>query len=338
MAPNIYDIAREAGVSITTVSHAFTGRGRVAPLTRERIMQVAATIGYTANPHAQNLASGRSRTLAIQVAGFTARQTSGVLLPDAAYYMDLLNGAASAAAESDYAIMLTPYDFMPRRGQHMALDGAVIVDPEGQEALAEALAERELPVVTTGRPTRGDVRYPWVDNDHAGVAVRMLNHFLAKGYERPALVVTSPTRSYIADIVAAYHRWCGTRAQSPLIAEVPEPPTERAGARAAHRLLAGDDPPDAIFTSYDRLATGILLEAERMNISVPRALGLASAVDSDLLRRIDPSVTSVALKPHRIGELAVETLINLIEDGGPDQAGVVVPTRLVARASTARFG
>ena len=108
MAPNIYDIAREAGVSITTVSHAFTGRGRVAPLTRERILQVAAAIGYTANPHAQNLASGRSRTLAIQVAGFTARQTSGVLLPDAAYYMDLLNGAASAAAESDYAIMLTP--------------------------------------------------------------------------------------------------------------------------------------------------------------------------------------------------------------------------------------
>ncbi len=129
-----------------------------------------------------------------------------------------------------------------------------------------------------------------------------------------------------------------TRGQSPLIAEVPEPPTERAGARAAHRLLAADDPPDAIFTSYDRLATGILLEAERMNISVPRALGLASAVDSDLLRRIDPSVTSVALKPHRIGELAVETLINLIQDGGPDQAGVVVPTRLVARASTARFG
>lgn len=339
MAPNIYDIAREAGVSITTVSHAFTGRGRVAPRTRERILQVAADIGYTANRHAQNLVSGRSRTIAIQVAGFATKQTSGILLPDAAYFMDLLNGAASAAAESDYAIMLTPYDFIPRRGQHMALDGAVIVDPVGQEALAEALAERELPVVTTGRPTSGDVRYPWVDNDHAGVAARMLSHFLARGYRRPALIITTPSRSYVADIVAAYRRWCAERALDPRIVELPEPPAERAAARAARRLLTGQDPPDAIFTSYDRLAVGVLLQAERLKIPVPRSLGIASAVDSDLLRRISPSVTSVALSPQRIGRIAVEVLIKLIEDAGPpEQTGVVVPTRIVARASTAGAG
>ena len=119
--PNIYDIARTIGVSITTVSHALTGRGRVSPATRERILQAAAEIGYTANPHARSLVSGRSRTIAIQVAGFTSSMSSSSLLPDAAYYMELLNGAAVAAASHDYAIMLATYDFSPRRNQQVGL-------------------------------------------------------------------------------------------------------------------------------------------------------------------------------------------------------------------------
>jgi DNA-binding LacI/PurR family transcriptional regulator len=252
--------------------------------------------------------------------------------------MEVLNGAASAAAENDYAIMLAPYDYIPRRAQHLGLDGAIIVDPAGDEALTRALAERSLPVVTTGRPTRGRVKYPWVDNDHAATAKRMLDHFATRGYLRPALVATTPSRSYVADIVAAYRRWSAERESEPRIVELPEPPTERAAARAARRLLSGPDPPDAIFATYDRLALGVLLEAQRLGIAVPGSLGLASAVDSELLRRITPSVTSVALNALGIGRLAVEVLVRLIEDADPVERGIVVPTRLIARASTARSG
>ncbi|MDQ6817317.1 MAG: LacI family transcriptional regulator [Actinomycetota bacterium] len=338
MAPTIYDIARQAGVSITTVSHALSGRGRVSPATRERILRLAAEIGYAANPHARSLVSGRSWTIAIQVAGFTTEHSGGMLLPDAAYFMDLLNGAASAAAENDYAIVLAPYDFNPIGGQHLALDGAVIVDPSGEEALAVALAERGLPVVTTGRPTRGKMTYPWVDNDHAGTALRMLGHFAARGYTRPALIATTASRSYVADIVAAYRGWSAEHGLDPRIVELPEPPSERAAARAARRLLSGDDPPDAIFATYDRLAMGVLLAAQRLGIPVPGGLGLASAVDSDLLRRISPSVTSVSLNARGIGRIAVEVLVSMIEASEPAQSGIVVATRILPRTSTAARG
>ncbi len=336
MSPNIYDIARTVGVSITTVSHALSGRGRVSPATRERVLRVAEEIGYTANPHAQSLVSGRSRTIAIQVAGFTTRETSSMLLPDAAYFMELLNGAASAASENGYAIMLAPYDFVPGRGRHLAFDGAVIVDPAGGEALATALVERDLPVVTTGRPTRGDEEFPWVDNDHAGTATRMLGHFTKRSYRRPALVATSPTRSYVADIIDAYRRWSLRSGLEPLIIELPEPPTERAAARATRRLLSEPDPPDAIFATYDRLAIGVLLEAQRLNISVPDRLGIASAVDSDLLRRITPAITGVANNAYGIGRIAVEVLVGRLADGDAAWSGIVVSTRIIARASTAR--
>lgn len=334
--PNIYDIARTTGVSITTVSHALTGRGRVAPATRERILRTAAEIGYTANPHARSLVSGRSRMIAIQVAGFTSSGSSSGLLPDAAYFMELLNGAAVAAASHDYAIMLATSDFSPGRTQQVGLDGAIIVDPAGGESLATELLERGLPVVTTGRPTRGDVRCPWVDNDHADTAIRVLRHFAKRGYQRPALIATTPTRSYVADIIDAYRQWCHQRRCDPRIVELGEPPTERGAARATRKLLQDGDPPDAILATYDRLAMGVLLEARRMDLDVPGDLGLASAVDSDLLRRISPTVTGVVNNARLIGKLAVESLIRQLADPEESWSGIVVPNRIIARASTAR--
>jgi DNA-binding LacI/PurR family transcriptional regulator len=334
--PNIYDIARTTGVSITTVSHALTGRGRVAAATRERILRAAAEVGYTANPHARSLVSGRSRTIAIQVAGFTSSASSSSLLPDAAYFMELLNGAAVAAATHDYAIMLATYDFSPRRNQRVGLDGAIIVDPAGGESLAIELLERGLPVVTTGRPTRGDVLCPWVDNDHADTTIRMLGHFTRRGYRCPALVATTPTRSYVADIIGAYRRWCAQRHCEPRIVELEEPPTESAAGRATRKLLQGPDPPDAILATYDRLAMGVLLQAQRMRLEVPGDLGLASAVDSDLLRRVSPAVTGVANNARLVGKLAVEALIRQLVDPEAPWSGVVVPNRIIARTSTAR--
>jgi DNA-binding LacI/PurR family transcriptional regulator len=252
--------------------------------------------------------------------------------------MELLNGAASAAAENDYGIMLAPYDFMPSRSQRLALDGAIIVDPAGGESLAAGLLERDLPVVTTGRPTRGGVRFPWVDNDHADTARRLLRHLSEQGYRRPAVVATSAKRSYVADIIAAYRRWSVQAGLEPRVVVLREPPTERAAARATHRLLGGPDPPDAIFATYDRLAMGVLLEAQRLGIHVPKDLGVASAVDSELLRLVSPAITGVANNARRIGRAAVEVLVGLLAEPSVAPTGIVVPNRLVRRASTARRG
>ncbi|HWF72054.1 MAG TPA: LacI family DNA-binding transcriptional regulator [Solirubrobacteraceae bacterium] len=338
MPPNIYDIARAANVSIATVSHALSGRGRVAEATRERVRQTASELGYAANPHARSLVSGRSRMVAMQIAGFTEGGASKALLPDAAYYMDVLNGAASAAAEHDHALVLIPHSLEPVKVRSLAVDGAIIVDPTGGDELTAELVALGIPVVTTGRPTGGPFEFPWVDNNHAETARRMLDHLLAMGYTRPALISTPPTVSYVADIYNAFVRWSFDHGLQPRTVEVPEPPTEKSGARVARRLLSAKDPPDAVYTSYDRLAVGVLAEAQRQGIEVPGELGIASAVDGDLLRWINPTITSVALNARRIGSEAVERLITLLTEDQPSQAGVVIPARIVERASTRRVG
>lgn len=336
MPPNIRDVAEAAGVSVTTVSHALSGRGRVAPATRERVLRIAEDVGYAANAHAQRLVSGRSRTLAIQVAGFTTAGNSQ-LMPDAAFFLDVLNGAAEAAAAREYDLVLAPYDLDPRRTQSLAIDGAVVVDPHGDETFLRRLPERGVPVVTTGRPTRGEVRFPWIDNDHAALAVQALDHFLEMGYERPAIIATTPSRSYVADILGAYGRWTRERGITPLAVELDEPPTERAAADAAQRLLTRESPPDAVYATYDRLALGVLRQAQSLGLAVPGDIGIASAVDGDTLHWVEPHITAATLNPRLIGIQAIEVLIDLAE-GRSVAPGAMVPGRLEVRGSTQRSG
>ncbi len=336
MPTNIRDVAEAAGVSVTTVSHALSGRGRVAPGTRERVRRIAEEMGYTANPHAQRLVSGRSRTVAIQIAGF-ANEGSPDLVPDAAFFLDVLNGAARAAASREYELILAPSDLDPRTTQSLSIDGAVVVDPHGDELLLKVLPERGAPVVTTGRPTRGAVRFPWIDNDHGGLTVRALEHFAEMGYRRPAIMATTPSRSYVADILDAYRRWTAERGIEPITIELREPPAERAAARAAQRLLTRRDAPDAVYATYDRLALGVLRQAQTLGLSVPGDLGIASAVDGDTLHWVHPTITAMTLNPGLIGSRAVEALIDLAE-GRPVAPGAMVPGRVVVRASTQRRG
>jgi DNA-binding LacI/PurR family transcriptional regulator len=330
----IHDVAQAAGVSVTTVSHALSGRGRVASATRERVRDTAEQLGYTANPHAQRLVLGRSRTLAIQIAGFTG-EGSTQFLPDAAFYLDVLNGASSGATERDYDLVLLPYDLHPRRTQSLAIDGAVVVDPSGEELLLRLLPERGLPVVTVSRPTQGDLSFPWVDNDHRGMAVRVLDHLIDNGYSRPAMITTTRRRSYVADALDAYAEWSRRRGTEPIVVELPEPPDEHAAEEAARDLLTRSVPPDAVYATYERLALGVLRQARQFGLDVPEDLGVVSAVDGEMLLWVEPDVTAAFLNPRVIGHKAISALIDLTEDI-PVAPGTVVSSRLVVRRSTQR--
>jgi DNA-binding LacI/PurR family transcriptional regulator len=337
MTPKIRDIAKAANVSVTTVSHAISGNGRVAPETRDRVLRIALEMGYTANVHAQRLASGHSRTLGIQIACFGTDASKTRLLPDAAYFIDLLNGAASAAGALDYAVLLASDDRHPDEFGRLGIDGLILVDPVGDELLIKALDAQGTPVVTTGRPTRGAKRFPWVDNDHARVARQTLDHFASRGYSRPALVATTPNRSYVADIIQAYYEWTSEKGISPILVELGEPPTERAAAQATKRLLSRRrNRPDAIFATYDRLALGVLVQAQRLGVSVPGELAIASAVDSDALRWANPPITACSLNAGEIGAQAAQLVIGLVEGTEPVEPTVVVPAKLIARPSTSR--
>lgn len=336
MAANIRDVAEAAGVSVTTVSHVLSGRGRVAEKTRQRVSQIADDLSYRPNVHAQQLVTRRSRTIAIQVASFAGPSEDRTLIPHSDYFLDLLNGAAAAAAKRGCALILIPPHVDASGLTEFAVDGVIVVDPRGDEPLFSGGWQQERPLVTTGRPMAGGPARCVVDNDHVAAALEMLDHLEREGYVRPALVLTRTSRSYIADILAAYRSWTAARDLEPLVAEIGETPSESVAAQALGSLLELEIPPDAVYASSEELALGVLHEARRRSIDVPGELGVCSAVDSSALRLTTPQITGTMLHPTAIGRQAAEALLDLAVDpnGVPHQ--IPVPADLFVRESTRR--
>jgi|SRR4051794_9441791 DNA-binding LacI/PurR family transcriptional regulator len=340
---NIKDVARYANVSPTTVSHVLNDRGRVAPKTRERVLEVAAQLGYTANPHAQQLVTRRSRILAIQMPDLDGAGPGVALLPtsESEYFLELINGAAAAAADANYALIIVSAGVDASSMRGFGADGMIIVDPKGSEPVLRSSFAAECPIVTTGEPViDSDTKGFVVDNDHGAAACETLNHFLAQGRSRPALIIDTTSRSYIRDIVQAYEDWCIHHAVQPAVIAVPDPsPAEMGGALAS--LREGPVPADAVYTSSDKCAIALLDAARTARVAVPNDLALASAVDSSILRVTNPPVTGVHLYPRDIGAQAVASVVGLIARRDPacelpplETTRLLISTRLVVRGST----
>ncbi len=332
--PSIHDVAREAGVSITTVSHALNGRGRVLPETRERIRQLAAELGYTANVHAQRLATGIHKTIALQVSGY-GPDIVGV---DSAYYIDLLNSASATALELGYMPILTPPD-VTRRFTQLPADGAVIIDPTGDEPLLEKITESGGMVVTAGRPMSHQTAVAgWVDNDLPTLTIEVMDHLAEMGYERPALVTGGRERSYAADTISAYEQWMNGRGKEPVVEVVRANPTAEVVVDVVEEMLARSPRPDSIYASFDVFALGALKVAKSNGLDVTRDLGIVATVDSPAMRGSSPTLTALQNRPVKIGQRAIQILIGLLNGEIEPPASDVIPAELQIRESTARTG
>ncbi|MEU8414720.1 LacI family DNA-binding transcriptional regulator [Amycolatopsis japonica] len=339
MSPTIRDVAAAAGVSITTVSHVLSGQGRISEQTRQRVARAAADLGYQASVHAQQLVTRRSRTLAIQLANSVDASSACALVPNSDYFLEVLNGAAEAASKRSYGLLLAPMDADLDRLNAFAVDGAILVDPRGDEPFFASGWCRDRPLVTVGRPMAAPCPVPVVvDNDLVAAARLMLDHLADNGYERPAMITTDTRRSYAADLVAGYTGWMRDREREPVVVEIDEPPTTEGTAGALGRLLDRRNCPDAVFTTSENLALGVLHEARRRRLAVPGELGICSAVDSGSLRLVSPRVTGMFVHPREVGGRAATALMDLVEGvaRGGEPHRIEVPVRLNARESTAR--
>jgi DNA-binding LacI/PurR family transcriptional regulator len=332
----IREVAAAAGVSITTVSNALSGKGRLSPATRENIAIVAAELGYQPNANARNLVSGKSGLLGIAV---SASAESPFGLGDFDYFIQLLSSATGAAVAGGRALVVEAAVSDGQAFHNVEVDGAIVVDPVRNDPLLEQLEGRGIPVVTTGRRVGtgadAEAKY-WVDNDHGAATETILDHMKASGARTIGLVSSPAVNSYTQDAAAAYRAWCAANNQVPLIGLAEGPINEGAGYRAAGRLLESDDRPDAIYATLDQLALGVLLAARDCSIDVPRELMVAGCTDSRASAWATPPLTAVQLNPEEIGRAAVRVLIDLIEGREPQFNPVLVPTGLRERESTAR--
>jgi DNA-binding LacI/PurR family transcriptional regulator len=329
--PTIRDVAQAAGVSVTTVSHALNGKGRVDPATRAQVVRVVRQLGYRANRHARGLRSGRSGALSLLLPVRPDVIADEALSLD--FYMRLAASAAAAAFSREQALMLLPPAIVQTGLHGLELDGGIVVDPSPLDPRASLLAEHGLPVVTIERDL-GRPDDPWYVASEVDANTRqVLDHLAGRGARRIALLVPKTDWGWASQTLSAYDAWVREHRAPRLIVPVAMQPGEESAFVATRRLLGRREPPDAVFVVAARFIRGVLRGAKAAGRRVPEELLLAAGVDSFQAREGDPPVTALDLHPERQAEAAVQMLLARL-DGGQPEAPCYIPATLRLRAST----
>lgn len=332
-AVTIADVAREAGVSVTTVSHALSGNGRVSEQTRKKVREAAAAIGYAPNLHARSLNTRRSNTLALVV-------------PDNSnpYYPQLVAGAESVARSAGFTTVLcnTAYDRAQIESHVQMLlgwgpDAVVYVlstpDDDGWMALRASI--RAL-VLCDELPDDLDGSISSVEIDNHGAGALAAEHLAQLGHRDVAFAGSG------AGMRAGRLRFEGFRdsflrhVPSGSVAELEAGYVVEGGRGAARELRARAPRATGVFCANDLIALGLIAELRDRGLRVPEdvsVLGMDDVLPAEIMT---PPLTTVAQPTREMGAIAARIALDLLEHERTGAVTEQLPPSLVVRASTSR--
>jgi DNA-binding LacI/PurR family transcriptional regulator len=332
---SIKDVAREAGVSVTTVSHALNGKGRLNPATRRRVHEVAERLGYRPNPAARSLVSGKTGLIAV-----VASLPADVEMTDFGYYTEVIGAASGAAVARDYALVVAPPSGSTYVWDRVPLDGVIVVDPIEGEAALPVLRERSIPFVTIGRDPAGHERDAVVAADDAAAARTVFDHLAAAGGRRIALISIPPVYSFVRDTIHAYRSWCGDRGLRP-IERIPALEDmvrlrETALDAIVEELLSGPEPPDAVYCPIERLGVAVAASIRAHGRRIPEDVLVVTTRDVGRAAEADPPITTLDWDFGEVGRRSATLLLDLVDGTRAAPVLDIVENTLVRRASTTR--
>ncbi|MEU0835973.1 LacI family DNA-binding transcriptional regulator [Streptomyces sp. NPDC005969] len=329
----LVDVAREAGLSKTTVSAALNGTGRLSPAVREAARETARRMGYRPNATARQLRAGRARLIGYVVGEFAGAPWTFF---ESSYFAQLTSATAAAALKRGYALVLLPAGSLHSEWAELPLDAVIVADPVGDDRIIDDLIAARIPVFTD-RSAEGRPGAHWVDVDAVAAVRETLDHLEAEGARRPALVVPDSTTRFHTGALAAYRDWCaehGVPEQVVFAAEAGNGPV----VQAVEEALTGADRPDALFVVAEASPPLVLEAARRHGYDVPGDLLVVCASEDTTATHTRPPMTTLSLGPQEVAEAGIQLLVAALEQGGGPSAGVLVPTRLEVRASSLRTG
>ncbi len=314
------DVARHAGVSITTVSLVLNGKGNISAETRRRVLAAAEELHYHPNAHARHLKKRRTYIIGV----FTA--ALGGL-----FYEEILDGIHQTVLQTDYELIICPEACTTSRIlSNRQVDAAIIFDVKIPSDLLVSLAWKSFPIVVLDRYIEADSVFPLlIDNPDS--TRQVFQHLYSQGARRLAFVAGS-TDSF--DNAERQRTFLEEACAHGLEVRLYQGDfTEASGYRAAREMIASGDLPEAVFCANDQMAIGFLNGVRESGLRVPQDIALVGFDDIPVARYLQPPLTTVHVSRTDWGAQAAAGLIAYLDRGVPFPAGRV-PARLVVRESS----
>ena len=332
----IKDIARALDLSVSTVSRALSGQGRIPEATRARVQETARKMGYSPNRAAQSLVGKRN-------SGF-----AGLVLTDPGYgredsYLgEYISGLGHGLAEAGIDLFLAA---IPQGQSELSVihnivatrraDGLILGRTSEVDPRVDFLLEAGFPFVTHGRVLDHSARHDWVDTDGATAFGQAFDLLYALGHRRFALLTIEEPMTFrlhrTEGLLAAIERR-GDPSVSLSVVTSPRYDAARR-AQAIGALLTADPRPTAVIALFDGLALAVLREAERLSLSVPgdlSVIGFDNIASASLAR---PGLTTFDSDTYAAARDSARMLVARIRDPQAPPVDHLVRPRLVLRAS-----
>lgn len=333
----IKDLAKAAGVSITTVSRALNGYSDVSEKTRSRIKKLAAELSYRPNAQAQSLVLKKTNTIGVIISEIKRSNVKD------AFAFEVLCGINDRASEMNYDILLfstNPNKQLKKTYSDLCrernVDGAILQGLRTSDPyLKEVVNQPHFPCVLIDIPVAGD----WVGHvttDNVNGAREAVRHLITLGHTRIAMInghdEASVSRERLSGYMLALQE-AGISYDAELVADGRF--SEEGGMEAIMDIVERRPEVTAVFCASDLMALGAMRAMERLGRSVPESMSIVGFDDISIASYCSPNLTTVRQEKYQLGYQAAQLLIDMLE-GRQVRHKVVLDNQLVVRDSTCR--
>lgn len=325
----IKDVAREAGVSVATVSRVFNDSERVNEDTRRRVRAVAEKLRFWPNGVARSLITNRTHAI-------------GVLLPDlhGEFFSEVIRGIDLAARREGLHVLVssshsdTTELVTTLRSMRGRIDGLIVMAPDIDSVPAIRATAWDCPVVLLG-PGAEVPDFDTVAIANLDAAYSVVRHLQRLGHRRIA-TITGPlgNRDALQRLEGYRNAMREGGIANTRALEVAGDFSEPSGYQGTQALLKLSPPPTAVFVANDVMAVGVLGALRDAGLRAPRDMAVVGFDDIGLARHLTPPLTTVRVDAYQMGERALQRLLR--RDRGepaPARSHEVLSTSLVVRAS-----
>lgn len=330
MALTIKDVARQANVSVATVSRVLNGHTNVTAETRELVLGVAAQLRFIPSGAARSLITRRTHTV-------------GALLPDlhGDYFSELIRGIDLAARARGLHLLVSSSHgdaaeaAAALRAMNGRVDGLLVMSPHANADFLWGNVADDLPAVLMNTQHTSDKHSSFAVDNYGG-AYAMVQHLVELGHQRIAFIAGPESNFEAQERLRGYRSALAALVPNSIEDVLQGDFMQESGWRAGNQIVALTERPTAVFAANDMMAIGCMSALSDAGLSVPKDISLAGFDDIPISRYINPSLTSVRARITELGALALERLASCIEEptrSAPQRQ--TLRADVVLRASTA---
>ncbi|WP_339214269.1 catabolite control protein A [Ornithinibacillus sp. FSL M8-0202] len=330
MTVTIYDVAREANVSMATVSRVVNGNPNVKPTTRKKVLATIERLGYRPNAVARGLASKKTTTV-------------GAIIPDISsiFFAELARGIEDIATMYKYNIILSNSDQNKDKELQLIntmlekqVDGIIFMGGNITQEHIHQFSTASVPVVLAATYD-GTEATPSVNIDYEVAAYEAAKNLIDKGNKRLAFINGNEEETINQLKYQGYLRALKEASIEPVADYVVSGDyTYESGIKAVEQFMSLAQKPTAVFAASDAIALGAIHGAQDLGYRVPEDLEVFGFDNTKLANMVRPTLSTVVQPMYDIGAVAMRLLTKYMNKEEVEEKKVVLPHRLVERNST----